>query len=393
MKGKTPGVKRRKRADGLAYYWLVPKKDIAAGYRQKIVPLPRCLTEEEAAAEARGLWGELETWRREKTERPTQYTFACLIDRYKGDEFSPYNTKLSFASKRNYDQDMKIIRADIGKVPIYDRARKPLTGEDAWRWHRRWGKPDDTGKPTAPSRARHVITMVRMLVKYAVVIGVPGAADFATVLEKMEFPTTAPRTVAPTRNQVLAIVAECLKRGLRSMGIATLAQFEFTERRISVIGRWEGKGAAQQWRPGWLWTGISDDWIIHYQQRKRGVNEREFDLKDTPMLLAMLQESPKDKRIGPVIVCARTGLPWREKHYTDTFREVARAAGVPDNVWSMDMRAGGATEADELQVSDRQLQDALGHKDPKTKDRYRRSKQRNAQNVVRLRQSAKGERS
>jgi hypothetical protein len=40
-------------------------------------------------------------------------------------------------------------------------------------------------------------------------------------------------------------------------------------------------------------------------------------------------------------------------------------------------------------VTDRQLQDAGGWADPKIVGRYRRSKQKNAQNVVELRQRAR----
>lgn len=47
-------------------------------------------------------------------------------------------------------------------------------------------------------------------------------------------------------------------------------------------------------------------------------------------------------------------------------------------------------QADEIEgVSDRALQDAGGWNDPKTPPRYRRNKQRNAQNVVQLRQRSR----
>jgi len=51
--------------------------------------------------------------------------------------------------------------------------------------------------------------------------------------------------------------------------------------------------------------------------------------------------------------------PWNERHCAEIWREIARTAGIPDEVWSMDGRAGGATEADSTPgVSDRALQDA-----------------------------------
>jgi hypothetical protein len=55
----------------------------------------------------------------------------------------------------------------------------------------------------------------------------------------------------------------------------------------------------------------------------------------------------------------------------------------------MDMRSGGATEADGVGVSDRELQDAGGWQDPKMPGRYRREKQRNANVVVLARQTAR----
>jgi len=43
------------------------------------------------------------------------------------------------------------------------------------------------------------------------------------------------------------------------------------------------------------------------------------------------------------------------------FRKIARAAGVPVSVYSMDMRSGGATEADHIpEVTDRMFDDAGG---------------------------------
>ena len=56
----------------------------------------------------------------------------------------------------------------------------------------------------------------------------------------------------------------------------------------------------------------------------------------------------------------------------------------------MDMRSGGATEADALpEITDRMFDDAGGWLDPNMKNTYRRQKQRNAQRVVELRQAAR----
>jgi hypothetical protein len=119
---------------------------------------------------------------------------------------------------------------------------------------------------------------------------------------------------------------------------------------------------------------------------------REYDLKVVQRLLDMMQRTPKEQRHGPIIICEDTGQPWIKRRYQKKFREIARAAGVPDEIYSMDMRSGGATEADgitEVQQAPRLLDHAGGWSDPSMKERYSRDKQRAARKVVDLRQAAR----
>jgi hypothetical protein len=186
--------------------------------------------------------------------------------------------------------------------------------------------------------------------------------------------------------------------GFRSVAIATLAQYELIERRAHIIGQWRDN----TWSRGCVWdgqiqiksrterVGVTPDWNIRYFQTKKGANLREFDLKPLQRLLRLLQETPTEKRQGAIIICETTGDPWDTRRYQEQFRKIARAAGVPDEIYSMDMRSGGATEADDIdEVTDRMFDDSGGWSDPHTKNRYRRKKQRNAQKVVVLRQAAR----
>src|SRR6185437_2761505 len=156
------------------------------------------------------------------------------------------------------------------------------------------------------------------------------------------------------------------------------------------------------WSNGWVWdghiqldgrmewVGITSDWRLRYYQTKKGSNLREFNLNVVPRLLRLIQRTPEEARRGPIIICEETGEPWIKRRYQEKFREIARAAGVPDHIFSMDMRSGGATEADMLpEVTDRMFDDAGGWADPNMKHTYRRHKQRNAQKVVELRQAAR----
>lgn len=390
----APGLKRRARANGCALYWIPPAKDVKAGYPLKSMTIAAGTPELDAAAMCRGWWAELEAWRAGKPEGPERYTIGWLVQRYLTDDASPYQG-LRFRSQKNYLLNCREIEATLGKRridPVSHGAmwQPRIVGEDVWRWHKNWSTRD--GKPT-PGRARHLIVQFRSLISYAVTLGVPGARDLQAILSTMRFPTTPPRDVAPTWAQVMAVVDQAMKDGYLSVAITTLAQFELIERRTHIIGYWEG----DQWRPGWVWSGITKDWVITYFQTKRGRVLREFDLKRVPRLLELLQMVPEENRIGPVILCERTRLthlrlPWKERHYMSVWRTIARRAGVPDEVWSMDMRAGGATEADAIpEVTDRQLKDAGGWSNETTRDRYRRSKPRNAGIVIDLRQKARKE--
>lgn len=393
----APGLKRRARIGGAdARYFIVPAKDVTAGYETDIRTIPKNASEEEAAAMCRGWRAELVAWRTGQP-KPVNYTFAWLIVRYRFDKLSPFHQKHP-ATQQNYKYELAALQESIGHmrfdplVPLSMTSR--VLGEHLREWHYGWGCPvevlDEWGKPTtapsAPSRARHLVMMLRTIVSYGVEIGAPGCPDLRERLRVMEFPTPPARTKAPTYAQVDAIVNKALEMGFRSVAITTLAQYELIERRAHIIGQWH----EDAWRPGWLWEGVTPEWVISYYQTKRGRTLRQYDLRGVQRLLGLMQETPKEARTGAIIICERTGRPWTKRYYQEVFRDIATAAGVPTDVWSMDMRAGGATEADAIPaITDRMFDDAGGWADPDTKTRYRRDKQRNAGEVVQLRQAAR----
>jgi hypothetical protein len=409
----APCLKRRLRTNGNnARYFVVPARDVKAGYLPKTMTIPANFTEMEAAQACRKWWAELVAWRDQGEGKAVSHTIGWLVDRYMNDPFSPY-MRIKGKSRRGYDQNCRIIQATKGRVPL-----ALVTGPDILRWHHEWGHPEpvigDDGKPELdfkgnpvtrarhPSRQRAVVVMLRNLFTHAVLIGAPHAVRIREILSAIEFPTPKPRDVAATREQVTAFVKQAVADGYLSQAITTLAQFELMERRVHIIGYFENK----QWRPGWVWQNIDHvgptaTWKIRYHQSKVGLVLREFDLNTTPELLALLKTIPEEHRVGPVIIMERqkrkdVRKPWEERYYAEVWRQIADRAGLPKNVTSMDMRASAATEADQTPgVTDRELQDAGGWNDSKTKDRYRREKQRNAQKVVALRQANRtgGERS
>jgi hypothetical protein len=383
----APGLKIRRRVGGDVYYWVAPAADVIRGYRPKSRPLPKDLSPNERAAVCRVQHADLVAWREGTGQLAERYSFRWLINRYKTDPHSPYHG-VKGKTRDGYDQMLKIIDTAIGADrfdPILERGayRARIYGHHVREWHADCANPNPKIKDSKPrpARARYMIVVLRLLSSYGVEIGAPGAAELRELLSVIRFKVRPARTSAPTRDQVIAIANQATDMGFPSIAITTLAQFLFTERRISIIGEWEDG----QWRPGWVWQNI-DHWVISYNQNKTGVVERVYDLRDTPALLDLLKAVPEERRIGPVIICETTGQPWRYRHYISTFRKIARAADVPDDVWSMDMRAGGATEVGAIQgITRDDLKAAGGWKSDAMAARYDRGSKVRAQKVVRLR--------
>ena len=383
----APGLKWRTRVNGSIPMWIPPGTAVKAGYRPKSLMLDGLSSQYEIAQICRKQWKDLEEWRTGKP-KPVKMTIAWLIERYLNDDTSPFQ-RVGPDTKDSYRWECARIRETVGEKRLDPKIEGGImvprrTGEEFRRWFHNWGHPE--GKKPTPSRATHCIAMLRALLSYYVVIGGPGAKDLRAIMKEMRFEKTPARQKAPTYQQVDAIVTKAEEMGYRSIAVATLAQYELIERRAHIIGKWNG----DSWGDGWVWEGVSPDWIIRYYQTKKGRVLREFDLKPVQRLLGLLQMTPKEARQGPIILSEKTGEPWLKRRYQEKFREVARAAGVPDEVFSMDMRSGGVTEADGIDgVTPRMIQDGAGHRDIHTQEIYRRDRQRNANKVVLLRQAAR----
>jgi hypothetical protein len=409
----APGLKWRTRVGADVPMWIPPGKDVRAGYLPKSLMLDRDSSQIELAETCRAQWKDLESWRT-GTPKADRHTIAWLIARYQTDETSPYHA-LDPDTQKSYGWECKRIRETVGERRLEPKKEggidvPRLTGVDFRRWFHNWGHPPPrevikadgsievvAQKPT-PSRATHCMAMLRTLISYYVEIGGAGAVQLRATLSSMRFKKSGARTVAPDYGQVDAIVNKALEMGYRSIAITTLAQYELIERRKHIIGRCVG----QDWSRGWVWdgeimldrklhkVGVTADWRIIYYQTKKGANLRDFDLKPVQRLLGLMQETPKEQRMGSIIVCEDTGQPWKLRRYQEAFRKIADAAGVPASIFSMDMRSGGVTEADNIEeITPRMIQDGAGHANIQTQEIYRRGKQRNANKVVVLRQAAR----
>jgi site-specific recombinase XerC len=116
------------------------------------------------------------------------------------------------------------------------------------------------------------------------------------------------------------------------------------------------------------------------------------DLRLMPMVLEELQtiygfagDRATLPASGPMIVCDRTGRPWTAHYFRQRWREIAKAVGVPDDVWNMDSRSGGISEATDAGAQLEDVRHAATHSNIATTQRYSRGSADKAAKVQRLR--------
>jgi integrase len=100
-----------------------------------------------------------------------------------------------------------------------------------------------------------------------------------------------------------------------------------------------------KWR-GLTAADITADLVLTVPQTSKNKVATRHDLTSCPLVSAVLEKIELPK-MGPLSVAETTGLPYRENYFATDWREIARAAGVPDDIWSMDTRAGAISEVEE----------------------------------------------
>ena len=95
------------------------------------------------------------------------------------------------------------------------------------------------------------------------------------------------------------------------------------------------------WGWGLTWKHIDAKNVLRKPTSKS--NGEQTSENDLNLLPDVVRELPS-RELGPIVIEERSRLPWRPNHFSRTFRKIARAAGLPDDVWNMDSRAGSVTE-------------------------------------------------
>lgn len=389
----APGLQRAKRRDGTyVYYWRAANVSKAAtDYPMKTVRLHG--DEEAIAARCRVLTAELREWL-DGQDRSAFYdgTIASLIDCYQRDEDSPYR-QVKANTRRDYDVSLSLLRKHVGAKRI-----DLLTGRDLRRWYNAFKEPAREGGPGRIRRAHGCMKLLRTIVKYGRSMRYAGCGDLVAILSDMRFGQGEQRDARMTYEQALSIVETALERDRRSIALAQALQFETTLRQKDVIGEWLPDSDnlvtnslsggivshGSRWANGLLWSDLDDDLILRKRTTKTG-SVVEFTLTEYPLVMRALEAVPAAERVGPMIVSEATGRPYRQNHFGKEWRKLATAAGVPRDVWNMDSRAGGLSEAASAGADIEDIRRHAGHTDAAMTRRYTRENRPATERVARLR--------
>lgn len=406
---KAPGLKPRRNADGSRrYYWFAPADALALGYRPRsddeTATNVRIVGDDQTEAgrefiakEVERLAGEAGRWIEEKTKgEKFDGTWRALISRYQNDEESPYK-KLKWNSRRNYDYDLLKLRKAVGERHLSTTARA-----DLHRWYEAALKPRTKDQKPRTRGARGLMTMVRIIVDYGVSVEIAHCDRIDRILGKMRFKQPKPRTERPTHAQAVAIIAKAHEMGVPSVALGQALQFDGILRQSDVTGQWRPLGLGETveggivlngrvWEDGVSWAHLGDDMVLRFVTAKRD-REVVVDFSLYPLALAELRSVPLDKRIGPMVIDERSGLPYAERAYSKRWRPIATAAGVPKAVWNRDSRAGGVTDGRDSGADFADLAKQAGHSDPKFTARvYSRDNLEAARRVATARKLRRGE--
>jgi integrase len=400
----TPGLKRRRRAGGkVALYW-VARADIAkAGYTPETVRLHYADTASDLpliSSACHRLQAEMLGWSAGAKQDYTGFdgTLGALSRRFQIDAESPVQG-WKFNTRRSQLHVVGTIEKAFGA-----RALAALGLKDFRRWYEAAKAPKKPGGAERVDRACKIIKMVREMLRYGIAAELAQAecSRLVTILEATEFKGPKRRRSRLEYGQVLAFIAKAIEAGRPSLALGTALQFETGMRQRDVIGEWlpvpageepsgivlrgrRGKGW-RRWSSGLTWADLGRDFMISKETTKTG-SLVSHDLKLFPIVVELLAAFPIERRLGALIVDETAGRPYAEFAYARDWREIARAAGIPDAVWNTDARAGAITEAEDAGADLDTIRASVGHTQLSTTARYSRGASGKSRTVAQKRKA------
>jgi hypothetical protein len=334
---------------------------------------------------------------------------ACQV--YQCHPHSPFHL-VKANTRRTYTDSLNLIERTVGK-----RLVRNLTIFDVQHWHSQWRRPAAPEGKERIDRAHNSVSTFRMVINFCSKLKPrPRYADcraLAEDLRNVKFERGAARQAEMTITQVRDFVRTAIELGDRGviptdralyMAIGVAAQFELLLRQKDIIGercraaadlaKAVLRGATTIPCPDGTWVGyFTWENIPGWRWRTKTSKSKyraaaDFDLTRQSLLFPLLERVPFEQRAG-AIVKGEGGHPIQERSYRKWYRQIARAAGIPDEVWNMDTRAGGATEADHAGADVELIREGLTQTNTNTTLRYIRRRSAKLDKLADVRKAAR----
>lgn len=387
----TPGLYRVPLLDGSTRFrW---KAQDCTSRDISIYPIKSCALRNQEpgpaqAAECQKYALDLHAWisAHEARERVTDGTVAGLVKTYRTHAKSPYR-KVKPSTAAQYDKWLKHILRMDGHTKL-----AKLGAEDFLRWHEQvLGGEDGTKLRTAQG----VISVWRRVLSWTTALEVSEASRLQGIIANLRFPAPGPRRNALTFEQANNVIEMAWDMGHPSLGLAQAFQFECALRQIDVIGEWVPATSklaknspltklGKSWIGGLEWHHIGEDYVLRKRTTKKGAMAI-VDLRFCPLVMAQIARMfpVGTRREGPIIISQTSALPYNfwAGQYVGLWRRIARKAGIPDDVYNMDSRAGGITEATNSGAALEDARHLAGHTNVAMTARYSRDTLTKTRNV------------
>lgn len=389
-RGKTPGLKIGR--NNLRYWIAGQVARDTIGFPDKSIPLPIDASDEEIASLCLEHTARLRAWIDEQKklnpDNPalrydgTVYS-ACQV--YQKHPLSRFH-KVKRNTRGSYVDSLKVIESTVGK-----RLIRNLTILDVEHWYDNWRKPVAPHGTERIDRAHDAVSMFKTVLRFNAALRRPECKLLVEELKLIKFEKGGARQSEMTFAHASAFIRTALELGRTNvipmqralgMAICTAGQFDLLVRQKDMLGEW-GVDAdlTPRSRPlaiaygDKVWTGyFTWENIPGWRWRMKTSKSKyrspaDFDLQKHSLLFPLLEMVPHDERTGPIVKDEKN-RPMIERSHREWWRDIARIAGIPDSVWNMDNRAGGATEADESGAPLDAIQGAMTHDKPGTTLRY-----------------------
>lgn len=351
--------------------WHARADAVQAGYLPKAVDLSHIADQPEMLRlRCASLQADLNLWMAgyRRWKAPADGSVGSLLDTYANHPESPFH-QLRPTTMDTYATHLGYLRALIAERPL-----DSVTGMDLIRWNREWSSG---GKHLA--KAQQMRTVLLSACSFGAALRIPGAAEISGVIRETRrtFKSPKPRTQILTADQVAAVRQAAHEAGAPSRALAYAIVFETTLRLFDVIGQWwpadrmESDVIDQDGRTwaGLRWEDVDDDLVLRYVPSKTAGSTGKsiaFPLRAAPMVVEELRHWPAKKRVGPVIVSERSGLPYDTDRFQRGWRKDRASAKLASDVWARDLRASGITEARAAGVLLEDAAKVAGHATTKT---------------------------